>query len=120
LLPTAAFFLRTSFPPARKLIDTGCAIALASDYNPGSSPSGNMNLVVSMACIQMKMLPEEAVNAATMNGAYAMELEREVGSITVGKKASLIFTKPVPSLAYLPYSFGTSLVDKVMINGEFI
>jgi len=120
LLPTAAFFLRTSFPPARKLIDAGCAIALASDYNPGSSPSGNMNLVVSMGCIQMKMLPEEAVNAATINGAYAMELEKEVGSITVGKKANLIFTKPVPSLAYLPYSFGTSLVDKVMINGEFI
>jgi imidazolonepropionase len=120
LLPTAAFFLRTSFPTARKLIDAGCAIALASDYNPGSSPSGNMNLVVSMACIQMKMLPEEAVNAATVNGAYAMELEKEVGSITVGKKANLIFTKPVPSLAYLPYSFGTSLVDKVMINGEFI
>jgi imidazolonepropionase len=120
LLPTAAFFLRMSFPPARKLIDAGCAIALASDYNPGSSPSGNMNLVVSMACIQMKMLPEEAINAATVNGAYAMELEKEVGSIAVGKKANLIFTKPISSLAYLPYSFGTSLIDKVMINGEFI
>ncbi|HEV8504206.1 MAG TPA: imidazolonepropionase [Chitinophagaceae bacterium] len=120
LLPTAAFFLRTSFPPARKLIDAGAAIALASDYNPGSSPSGNMNLVVSMACIQMKMFPGEAINAATLNGACAMELENEVGTITVGKKANLIFTKPVPSLAYLPYSFGTSLVDKVMINGEFV
>ncbi len=120
LLPTAAFFLRMSFPPARKLIDAGCAIALASDYNPGSSPSGNMNLVVSMACIQMKMLPEEALNAATINGAYAMELENEVGSIAVGKKANLIFTKPISSLAYLPYSFGTSLIDIVMINGEFI
>ena len=120
LLPSAAFFLRMPFPPARKLIDAGCAIALASDYNPGSSPSGNMNLVVSMACIQMNMLPEEAVNAATMNGAYAMELENEVGSIAVGKKANLIFTKPVPSLAYLPYSFGTSLIDRVMIKGEFI
>ena len=120
LLPTAAFFLRMPFPPARKLIDAGCAIALASDYNPGSSPSGNMNLVISMACIQMKMLPEEAINAATINGAYAMELENEVGSIAVGKKANLIFTKPIPSLAYLPYSFGTNLIEKVMINGEFI
>ena len=120
LLPTAAFFLRMPFPPARKLIDAGCAIALASDYNPGSSPSGNMNLVISMACIQMKMLPEEAINAATINGAYAMELENEVGSIAVGKKANLIFTKPIPSLAYLPYSFGTSLIEKVLINGEFI
>jgi len=120
LLPTAAFFLRMPFPPARKLIDAGCAIALASDYNPGSSPSGNMSFVVSMACIQMKMLPEEAINAATINGACAMEVENEVGSIAVGKKANLVFTKPIPSLAYLPYSFGTILIDKVMINGEFI
>jgi imidazolonepropionase len=120
LLPTAAFFLRIPFQPARQLIDAGCAIALASDYNPGSSPSGNMNLVVAMSCTQMKMLPEEAINAATINGAYAMEVEKEVGSITVGKKANLIFTKPIPSLAYLPYSFGTNLIDKVMINGEFI
>jgi len=120
LLPTAAFFLRMSFPPARKLIDAGCAVALASDYNPGSSPSGNINLVVSMACIQMKMLPEEVINAATINGACAMEMENEVGSVSVGKKANLIFTKPIPSLAYLPYSFGTNLIDKVMINGEFI
>ncbi len=117
LLPTAAFFLRMPFQPARQLIDAGCAIALASDFNPGSSPSGNMNLVVAMSCIQMKMLPEEAINAATINGAYAMELQDEVGSITVGKKANLIFTKPIPSLAYLPYSFGTNLIDKVMING---
>jgi len=120
LLPTAAFFLRMSYPPARKLIDAGCAVALASDYNPGSSPSGNMNLVVAMACIQMKMLPEEAINAATINGAYAMELENEVGSITIGKKVNLIFTKKIPSLAYLPYSFGANLIDKVMINGEFV
>jgi imidazolonepropionase len=120
LLPTASFFLRVSFPPARKLIDAGCAVALASDYNPGSSPSGNINLVVSMACIQMKMLPEEAINAATINGACAMELENEVGSVSVGKKANFIFTKPIPSLAYLPYSFGANLIDRVMINGEFI
>lgn len=120
LLPTAAFFLRMPFQPARKLIDAGCAIALASDFNPGSSPSGNMNLVVAMSCIQMKMLPEEAINAATINGAYAMELQDELGSITVGKKANLIFTKPIPSLAYLPYAFGSNLIDRVMIGGEWI
>jgi imidazolonepropionase len=120
LLPGAAFFLRMPFQPARQLIGAGCALALASDYNPGSSPSGNMNLVVSMACIQMKMLPEEAINAATINGAYAMELQDELGSITVGKKANLILTKPVPSLAYLPYAFGSSLIDKVMVGGQWI
>jgi imidazolonepropionase len=120
LLPTAAFFLRMQYQPARKLIDAGCAIALASDYNPGSSPSGNMNFVVALSCIQMKMLPEEAINAATINAAFAMELQNELGSITIGKKANLIFTKPIPSLAYLPYSFGNNLIDKVMINGEFL
>ena len=120
LLPTAAFFLRMPFQLARQMIDAGCAIAVASDYNPGSSPSGNMNLVVAMSCIGMKMLPEEAINAATLNGAFAMELQNEVGSITVGKKANLIFTTPVPSLAYLPYSFGSNLIDKVMINGEWV
>ena len=119
LLPSAAFFLRMPFQPARKLIDKGCAIALASDYNPGSSPSGNMNLVISMSCIGMKMLPEEAINAATVNGAYAMELQNEVGSITRGKKANLIISKPMPSLAYMPYSFGSNLIDRVMINGEW-
>lgn len=119
LLPTAAFFLRMQYQPARTLIDSNCAIALASDYNPGSSPSGNMNFVVALSCIQMKMLPEEAINAATINAAYAMELEKELGSITIGKKANLIFTKPVPSLAYIPYSFGNDLIDKVMINGSF-
>ncbi|WP_301921337.1 imidazolonepropionase, partial [Ferruginibacter sp.] len=120
LLPTAALFLRMDFPDARALINAGCAVALASDFNPGSSPGGNMNLVVAMSCIQMKMLPEEAINAATINGAYAMELGNETGSITVGKKANLIFTKPIPSLAYLPYCFGTNLIDRVMIGGEFI
>jgi imidazolonepropionase len=118
LLPTAAFFLRMPFQPARKLIDSGCAVALATDYNPGSSPSGNMNLVVAMSCIQMRMLPEEAINAATINGAYAMELQDKLGSITIGKKANIIFTKTIPSLAYLPYAFGTDLIDKVMIGGK--
>ena len=116
LLPTAAFFLRMPFQPARALIDTGCAIALASDYNPGSSPSGNMNLVISMACIQMKMLPEEAINAATINGAYAMELGKELGSITAGKKANLIITKPIPSLAYIPYAFGSSVIRGTILG----
>jgi imidazolonepropionase len=120
LLPTAAFFLRMPFQPARQLIDSGCAVALATDYNPGSSPSGNMNLVVAMSCIQMKMLPEEAVNAATINGAFAMECADELGSITVGKKANLVLTQAVPSLAYLPYSFGTNLVENVMIKGQWI
>jgi imidazolonepropionase len=119
LLPSAAFFLRMPYQPARAMIDAGAAIALASDFNPGSSPSGNMNLVVSMSCIGMKMLPEEAINAATINGAFAMNLEQEVGSITVGKRANLIFTRPIPSLAYLPYAFGSNLIDRVMIGGEF-
>lgn len=119
LLPTAAYFLRMGFPPARKLIENNAAMVLASDFNPGSSPSGNMNLVVSMSCIQMKMLPEEAINAATVNGAYAMELQNEVGSITVGKRANVILTKEIPSLAYLPYSFGENLIERVIINGEF-
>ncbi|MFZ1856347.1 MAG: imidazolonepropionase [Chitinophagaceae bacterium] len=119
LLPTAAFFLRMPFQPARALLDAGCAIALATDFNPGSSPSGNMNLVIAMSCIQMKMLPEEAINAATLNGAYAMEVQEELGSITVGKKANLIFTKTIPSLPYLTYAFGSNNIDKVMINGEF-
>ena len=109
LLPTAAFFLRMGFPPARELIDTGCAVALASDYNPGSSPSGNMNLVVAMACIQMKMLPEEAINAATINGACAMELQNELGSIAIGKKASLIFTKPMSSVGFAALFFQMNL-----------
>ena len=120
LLPTAAFFLGMNYQPARKLIDAGAAISLASDYNPGSSPSGNMNFVVALSCIQMKMLPAEAINAATINGAYAMGVEGEVGSISIGKKANLIFTKPIPSIAYLPYSFGHNNIDKVMIKGCFV
>jgi len=120
LLPGAAFFLRMNYPPARNLIGEGCAVALASDYNPGSCPSGNMNLVVSLACIQMKMLPEEAINAATINGAFAMELQKEVGSISIGKIANLIITPQLPSLAYLPFAFGTNPVEKVMIRGEWI
>ncbi len=118
LLPSAAFFLRMQYQPARAIVDAGAAIALASDYNPGSSPSGNMNFVISLACIQMKLLPEEAINAATLNAAYAMGMDHQLGSISVGKKANLIFTKKIPSLAYFPYSFGSNLIEKVMISGE--
>lgn len=118
LLPSCSFFLRIPYAPARALIDRGCAVALASDHNPGSTPSGNMNLVLSLACIQLRMLPEEAINAATLNAAAAMELERELGSITVGKRASFIITRPVPSLAFLPYAFGSDHIDTVIIDGK--
>jgi imidazolonepropionase len=117
LLPTAAFFLRMPFQPARAIIDAGAVVALASDYNPGSSPSGNMNLVVSMACIGMRMLPEEAVNAATLHGAHAMELADRLGSISIGKTANLILTRPIPSLAYIPYAFGVNPIRQVLIKG---
>lgn len=120
LLPGPAFFLGMPVNHARKLIDQGNALAIASDFNPGSSPSGNMNIVLALSCIQMKMLPEEAINAATLNGAYAMEVQNEAGSITIGKKANLIFTKPIPSIAYLPYYYGQNLIEKVMVNGNFI
>ena len=120
LLPSAAFFLRMPYQPARKLIEHNCALALASDCNPGSSPGSNMNFVVSLACIGMKMLPEEAINAATFNGACAMELQNITGSIAVGKQADLILTQPIPSIAYLPYSFSSVLVDKTFIKGEYL
>ena len=120
LLPAAAFFLRMPYQPARQLIENNCAIALASDYNPGSCPSGNMNFVIALACTQMRMLPEEAVNAATINGAYAIELQEQVGSITKGKKANLILTRAVPSLSYLPYAFGSNLIENIMLSGEWL
>jgi imidazolonepropionase len=119
-LPGAAFFLGLPFPPARKMIEAGLSLAIASDYNPGSSPSGNMSLMVSLACIKMKMTPEEAFNAATINTAFALELSNEVGSITVGKKANVFITKPIPSIAFLPYSFGTSYIDTIILNGRVI
>ncbi len=118
LLPTAAFYLRMNYQPARALIEAGAAVALASDFNPGSSPSGNMNFVVALSCIQMKMLPEESINAATVNGAFAMEFQDVAGSIAVGKKANFIITKPVPSVHYLPYAFGSNLIDSVIISGK--
>lgn len=117
LLPNAAFFLRMSDPPARALIDAGAAIALASDYNPGSAPSGNMNLVIAQACVRMRMLPEEAINAATLNGACALQLQDRCGSIRAGKRADLIITRPIPSLAYLPYAFGQPSIEQVLVDG---
>ncbi len=118
ILPGAAFFLNLPLPPARKMIDSGLAIAFASDYNPGSSPSGNMKLMMSLACIQYKLTPEEAFNAVTINSAYAMQLEKEVGCISNGKLANLIITKEISSYGYLPYAFGSELFDKIIINGE--
>ena len=120
LLPTAAFFLRMPMQPARQLIDAGAAVTLASDYNPGSSPSGNMNFVTALSCIQMKMLPEEVINAATINGAFAMGCQNETGSITIGNRADLIITKKIPSIAYLFYSFSINCIDKVMVKGKFV
>ena len=120
LLPTAAFFLRMTFQPARKLINAGAAVTLASDYNPGSSPSGNMNFVTALSCIQMKMLPEEVINAATINGAYAMGCEKETGSIMIGKRADIILTKKIPSVAYMFYSFSINNIDKVMLKGKWV
>lgn len=118
LLPGAAFFLAMHYQPARALIDAGLAVALASDFNPGSCPSGNMNLLLSLACTQLKMTPEEAINAQTINGAAAMEWQDEMGTIAVGKQANLIITKPIPSIAYLPYSFGEQLIEQVIIKGN--
>jgi imidazolonepropionase len=118
LLPGCAFFLGIPYAPARKMIDAGLPVVLATDYNPGSAPSGRMSLVVSLACIKMKMLPEEAINAATINGARAMELEAEYGSVATGKKANLFISKPLTSIAQLPYSFGSDPVDTVILNGR--
>ena len=119
-LPSCSLFLSIPYTPAREIIDAGLPLALATDYNPGSTPSGNMNLVVSLACIKMKMNPEEAINAATVNAAYAMGLNETHGSITKGKQANLILTEKVPSYGFLPYSFGANHIDAVYINGKKI
>ncbi len=117
-LPSCSYFISIPYTPARELINEGLPVALASDYNPGTTPSGNMNFVVATACIKMKMTPEEAINSATINGAYAMNLSDEVGSITKGKKANFIITKEIPSYGFIPYSFGTNLIDAVYLSGE--
>ncbi len=120
LLPGAAFYLRSSLPPARRMIMAGLPLALASDFNPGSSPSGNMKLILSLACILLKMLPSEAIIASTINGAFAMGLQDSVGSITRGKIANIIITKEIPSLEYFPYAFGSKLIDMIILNGRII
>lgn len=117
MLPTAAFFLRLPYPQARQLIAAGSALALASDYNPGSSPSGYMQWVLALACIQMKMTPAEAINAMTINAAFALQLEEEVGSIAVGKRANLLLTKPMSSVDYMAYAFGEQHIEQVYVNG---
>ena len=120
ILPGAAFFLSLPLPPARRMIDAGLAVAVASDYNPGSSPSGNMNFMLSLCCVQYKMTPEEAINASTINSAYAMDLSKTHGSIAIGKQANVFITKEIPSYAFIPYSFGSNLVESVIINGKVI
>lgn len=119
-LPSCSYFLSIPYTPAREMIKAGLPMALATDFNPGSTPSGNMNFVVATACIKMKMTPEEAINAATINGAYAMGLSDTHGSITKGKKANLIVTKPISSYYQIPYAFGSNLIEDVIIEGEII
>jgi imidazolonepropionase len=119
-LPSCSYFISIPYTPARKMMNAGLPIAIATDYNPGTTPSGNMNFVVATACIKMKMTPEEAINAATINGAYAMGISNSHGSITKGKKANIILSKPITSFYQLPYEFGSNLIERVMINGKFI
>lgn len=118
ILPGAAFFLSLPNPPAKKMIQAGLPLAIASDFNPGSSPSGNLNLMNAIASIQYGLTPEQTINASTLNGAYAMGLINDYGSITIGKKANFVITKEIPSMAYLPYAFGSNLIEQVYINGK--
>jgi len=120
LLPGSAFFLGLPDPPARKMIDAGLGIAMASDYNPGSSPSGNMKFVISLACIRLRMLPEEAINAVTINSAYAMGISETHGSIAVGKAANIFITKEMPSYEFMPYAFGSDLIETIILKGKII
>ena len=119
-LPGTSFFLNMPFAPARKMIDSGLGIAVASDYNPGSTPSGDMKFIVSLACIKMRLLPEEAINAATINSAYAMGLNKDYGSISKGKVANLFITQPIPSIEFIPYAYTTPIIDKIFLNGKEI
>ena len=118
VLPSCSFFLGIPYAPARKIIENNGALAIATDFNPGSTPSGNIPFTLSLACIKQKLLPAEAINATTINGAFAMNVENELGSITVGKKANLIITKPISSIDYIPYSFGENCIEKVMLKGK--
>jgi len=118
LLPGASFFLGLKYAPARKMIEAGLPLAMASDFNPGSSPSGNMKFILSLGCIQLRMLPAEALHAVTLNSAYAMGLQNTHGSICRGKIASVIITREIPGLDYLPYAYGSNLIDTVILNGK--
>ena len=118
VLPGTSFFLNMPYAPARKMLDAGLGVAVASDYNPGSTPSGDMKFVVSLACIKMRLLPQEAINAATLNSAYAMGLSGEYGSITVGKAANFFITEPIPSVDYIPYAYTSPIISKVFLNGK--
>ncbi len=120
VLPGAAFYLNMKYPPARKMIDQGLPISIATDYNPGSAPAGRMSLMMSLACIKMRMTPNEVINATTINAAFAMELSDTHGSISRGKAGSLIITKPIPSIEFIPYAFGTDVIDKVIVDGQII
>jgi len=120
LLPGSAFFLGMTYPPVRKMINAGLPIALASDYNPGSSPSGNMKLIMSLGCIKLRMLPEEVINAVTINSAYAMGLSETHGSIARGKVANIFITKEIPSYEFMPYAFGSDLIEIVILKGNII
>ncbi len=120
LLPGSAFFLGMSYPPAREMISSGLPVALASDYNPGSSPSGNMKLIMSLGCIRMRMLPEEVINAVTINSAYAMGISETHGSIAKGKVANVFITKEIPTYEFMPYAFGSDLIEKVILKGKII
>lgn len=117
-LPGTSFFLNMPFAPARKIVDAGLGVALASDYNPGSTPSGDMKFIVSLACIKMRLLPEEAINAATLNSAYAMGLSEDYGSIEVGKVANFIITQPIPSVNYIPYAYTSPIIKRVFLKGK--
>jgi imidazolonepropionase len=120
LLPGSAFFLGMSDPPVRKMIIAGLPVALASDYNPGSSPSGNMKLIMSLGCIKLRMLPEEVINAVTINSAYAMGISGTHGSIAKGKVANVFITKEIPSYEFMPYAFGTNLIETIILKGKII
>jgi imidazolonepropionase len=120
VLPGAAFFLGLQHAPVRKMMDAGLPVAMASDFNPGSSPSGNMQFILSLACINYRMLPEEAINAVTLNSAYAMGVSEELGSIARGKKANLFITTPIPGYEFMPYAYGSNKVDTVILNGEIV
>ncbi len=119
-LPSCSFFLSIPFAPVKEMIEKGLAVCLASDFNPGSTPSGNLSFVYSLACIKQKLTPQQALNALTVNAAFALEVEDILGSITKGKQASFMITKPIPSLAYIPYSFGENQIENVVINGEIV